>query len=388
MRRIRVLALLGLLASGCAVGSQRERGQDETGAPDEPPDVELQWSCPSSSPVVKQLALSLYTSYALLDDGSLWCWGRCWTHSTTGVVQLDETTTHPVRVHLDGVARVAAGDHWACAALVDGTVHCWGSSNLFGEVGPTPSAWTIDNPSHVAIDGVIDLSAGTNETCALRSDGTVACWGQPSEFFPEGFPLPADVSPDGPQPDPVEIPGIEPGGQQIQGGHHRHCVRRATGKLRCFGGNPNPDLSSETLPIRTFEAGCRQVCLADAAGEARCYFRGASNFGDPPVAISAWNGATELALDPHGAHACALTGGRARCAGGEPYANPWVPLTYIPASLPPVPGLFHSTHVAAGTWHGCAVDSGCVRCWGRNDEGQLGNGSYQSVSVPTFVRWE
>lgn len=385
MNQIRVLALLGMLASGCAEGSKLERGQDETAPPEGSPKLDLQWSCPSSSPVVEQLALNLYTSYALLDDGSLWCWGRCWTHSTT---QHDESTTRPVRVELDGVARVAAGAHWACAALDDGTVRCWGSSNIYGEVGPKSSTWTIENPSHIAIEGVIDLSAGLTETCALRSNGTVACWGQPSQFFPDEYPLPADISPDNPHPEPVEIPGIEPDGQQIQGGHYRYCVRRATGQLRCFSGTPVPDMSNESRPIRAFEAGCAQVCLVDTEGEARCYFRGATYFGDPPVAIPAWSGASELSFDPHGAHACALAGGRVRCAGGDPYADPVVPLTFNPGSPPPVPGLFHSTHVAVGPWHGCAVDSGCVRCWGRNDEGQLGDGTYKTSSAPTFVVWE
>jgi hypothetical protein len=271
---------------------------------------------------------------------------------------------------------------------VDGTVRCWGRPNFFGEVGPTFSVWTIEKPSHIAIEDVIDLSAGCSETCALRSNGTVACWGQPSIFFPKGFPLPADVLPDGPQPTPVEIPGIEPNGRQIQGGCCVHCVRRATGQLRCFSGNPVPDLSNETVPIDAFEAGRTQVCLVDTAGEARCYFRGASYFGDPPVAIPAWSGAAELSLEPQGGHACVLVDSRVLCVGADPDPTVIEPVSYIPASLPPVPGLFQATHVAAGTWHGCAVDSGCVRCWGRNDEGQLGDGTYQRASTPTFVLWD
>jgi hypothetical protein len=366
-----------------------DRGPDETGAPEGPPVLELPPSCPSSSPVVKQLALNRYSSYALLDDGSLWCWGRCWPSTNTEHAELDETTTRPVRVELDGVARVAAAFTGACAALVDGTVRCWGRPNLFGEVGATGLNWTIENPSHVAIEGVIDLSAGCHLFCALRGNGTVACWGQPSAFFPPDYPLPADVAPDGPQPDPVEIPGIEADGQQIKSGFLVSCVRRATGQLRCFSGNPIPDLSKETVPIRTFETSRSHVCLVDTAGEARCYFYpGAFLFGDPPVAVPAWNGASELSIESMGGHACVLVDRRVRCLGADPDPTVIEPVEYIPANLPPIAGLFHATHVAAGTWHGCAVDSGCVRCWGRNDEGQLGDGTYQSSSMPTFVVWE
>lgn len=369
------------------MGATLESGQNETSAPGGPdlnlsPEREL--TCPSSSPVVKQLALNLYSSYALLSDGSLWCWGRCWPHNSDSV-EMAETTPRPVRVALDGVARVAAGDYGACAALEDGTVQCWGR-NLFGEAGPQTAFWTIKKPSQIAIQDVIDLSAGHVQTCALRRDGTVACWGLPYVFFPMQSPLPVGVSPDGPQPDPVEIPGIEPDGQEIRGGHYPQCLRRATGQLRCFSGNPVPDLSNETVPIRAFGASSLHVCLADIAGEARCYLWGEYIPWDPPVAVPAWKGAFEIAIEHRGGHACALVGGQVRCAGpddGKGFID-----TVDPRESVPVPGLSHSTHVAVGPFHGCALDSGCVRCWGRNNEGQLGDGTYRSSSAPTVVTWE
>lgn len=74
--------------------------------------------------------------------------------------------------------------------------------------------------------------------------------------------------------------------------------------------------------------------------------------------------------------------------GGYPDADGVKPLDFIPDEMPPVPGLVDSTHVAVGPWHGCAADAGCVRCWGRNSEGQLGDGTYQTASVPTFVVWD
>jgi len=44
------------------------------------------------------------------------------------------------------------------------------------------------------------------------------------------------------------------------------------------------------------------------------------------------------------------------------------------------------SQVSAGSFHTCArLSSGQVKCWGYNDDGQLGNPNYDYSNVPVFI---
>src|SRR5690606_38421037 len=83
---------------------------------------------------------------------------------------------------LGGVGTVSAGGSHACAVLDDGRLRCWGANNE-GEVGdgtmeqrrlPTPVA---DVGGSGTLSDVVAVSAGDDRTCALVATGEARCWG-------------------------------------------------------------------------------------------------------------------------------------------------------------------------------------------------------------------
>src|SRR5437870_1241152 len=103
---------------------------------------------------------------------------------------------------------------------------------------------------------------------------------------------------------------------------------------------------------------------------------------------------TPTAVAAGGYHSCALLGdGTVRCwgrnvdgqLGDGTVANP---ATGPPGSSTPVQvsGITGAAAVIAGGYHTCALlADGTAWCWGRSDDGQLGNGARASASTPVPV---
>ena len=60
-------------------------------------------------------------------------------------------------------SQVSAGGEHSCALRTDGTITCWGR-NVEGR---------LDAPS----GSFSQISAGWHHSCGLRDDGTITCWG-------------------------------------------------------------------------------------------------------------------------------------------------------------------------------------------------------------------
>jgi cysteine-rich repeat protein len=71
---------------------------------------------------------------------------------------------------------IACSDQTACA-LVDGEVWCWGD-DAFGNLGQGTTGTDSNVPVQVlGLADMVELEAGWNYMCAVRSDGVMGCWG-------------------------------------------------------------------------------------------------------------------------------------------------------------------------------------------------------------------
>ncbi|MDP1847051.1 MAG: hypothetical protein Q8K79_04585, partial [Solirubrobacteraceae bacterium] len=355
---------------------------------------------------------------------------RCWGFSgngqvgygNTGVVGDDETpaTAGPVPLGAGRTAQaLAVGDYHTCAVLDDGTVRCWGYGNE-GQLGYGSRNHVGDNelPSTMGAVNIgtgrtaTAITAGGNHTCAVLDDGSVRCWGL-GEFGQLGNGSTASIG-DGER--PGEIDPVKLGGQSavaITAGAFHTCVLLADGSVRCWGLGGNgqlgygdttavidpttkPEPVNLGAPATAITAGATHSCAVLTDGSVRCWglndlgqlgYGNTTSIGDNelpstagPVDLGA--GRTARAISAGGEHTCAvLDNGTVRCWGSGLFGQlGYGNLASIgdnesPASVGPVDlgPAANAVAVAAGIYHTCVrLVGGGVRCWGNGADGRLG----------------
>ena len=114
-------------------------------------------------------------------EANVWCWG----YNDFGQVGSGETGLGELRTrfvqhpYVVDASQVAPGAFSTCALLQDGTVSCWGDDN-HGQRGDGESNDELGNtPSQVVdLEDVVRISAGAFLVCAITADGALWCWGQ------------------------------------------------------------------------------------------------------------------------------------------------------------------------------------------------------------------
>ncbi len=134
---------------------------------------------------VAHVALGSYHSCALSTAGVVQCWGYNYegslgTGGWDGGYQ-DPTPLTAILPTGRKATEIAAGTYTTCALLDDGTVACWGF-NQYGQTGLVPDGGLgiVAVPTVVAgVTGAtqIAMGAGGEHVCARLGTGGVKCWG-------------------------------------------------------------------------------------------------------------------------------------------------------------------------------------------------------------------
>jgi hypothetical protein len=269
-------------------------------------------------------------------DGRAWCWG----HSAGGGLGAGSSgmSAVPVAVaELTAVSAVSAGYDHTCA-IADGSAWCWGS-NQHGQLGDGTTTNSVTPVEVKGPSGVTAISAGEAHTCAI-ADGSAWCWGS-NAYGQLGDGSTTDRAV------PVEVGGLAET-SAISAGRGHSCAI-SSGRASCWGSNDHGQLGDGTH---------------DAAAE--------------PVQVKELGQVD--AISAGGAVTCALAQDRAWCWGLR-RSDPTDGSRDDSATPVEVTGPEGVTAISAGGHHGCAVAAGRAWCWGADENGQLGDGTFDGGTL-------
>ena len=293
-------------------------------------------------------------------------------------------------------ATVSAGNSHSCAVSTAGGVKCWGLSTL-SDGSTTNSAVPVDVVGLGS--GVKAVSAGLGYTCAVTLAGAVKCWGDNTYGqLGNGTTTSSAV--------PVGVVGLGSGVVAVSAGEFHSCAVTSAGAVKCWGHNAFGEVGDGTTAqsvapvgvvglgsgVVAVSAGEFHSCAVTLAGAVKCWgFNAVGELGDGTTAQSVAPvgvvglGSGVVAVSASGFHSCAVTsGGSVRCWGRNPNGELGDGTTIDSAVPVGVVGLGSGVvAVSASRSDSCAVTSlGAVKCWGYGD---LGAGASTQSAVPVGV---
>jgi len=242
--------------------------------------------------------------------------------------------------------------------------------------------------------GVTDVASGSFHSCAVVSGG-LQCWGANGQGqLGDGTQVAKLV--------PTVIFPANSGVTAVATGSGHTCAV-VSGGLQCWGQNAAYQLGDgsntrrlspvQTIPansgVTAIYAGGGPTCAVVSGGvkcwgQATGHFWGTSNplaaiKTSPFERIAEGSGVTSVSVD--GDNACAIVSGGLMCWGGN-NSNQLGNGTTDPISTPTytVPANSGVTAVGVSGTNACVVIAGGVKCWGFNDFGQLGAGNTNSTT--------
>lgn len=270
-----------------------------------------------------------------LVDSSAWCWGG----NSSG--QLGDSTFEsrisPVELGGD-FDSLTAGGTFTCG-LSAGQASCWGS-NQYGALGVPGENRAA--PTLVGIEPALsELSAGGNHVCGRTVDGFVWCWGNNSVGqlgVASGFGTGSIGSPEG-----GELPTIVPdlvGTRQVVAADWSTCALRTNGQVACWGSNSDGQLGDggtsdrfeyqnidDLWDVRSLAADGHRACALTSGSRLQCWGHnsfgeiGGSKLGHPVTQPTEREGIPPIVdgsdIAAGNWHACVVSEGELSCWGSN-----------------------------------------------------------------------
>ena len=240
---------------------------------------------------------------------------------------------------MSGFTQVSVGNSFTCAVKSDGTVWCWGYNNV-GQLG---NGTTINASRPVQVSGLTgatQVAAAETQACAVKSDGRVWCWG--GARLGNGSAAGSTV--------PVQVSDLTTA-TQISGNYSHFCALKADASVVCWGWNVLQNLGDGTTTDRLVPTALSPALPMGALQVSAGVFGTSVLLSDGTV--RSWGAGNNGALGN----------------GTNTYSTS---TKTAPLNLSTV------SKISGGPGWGnlCAIETAgsVVKCWGLNNNGQLGIG--------------
>ena len=322
-----------------------------------------------------------YHGVALKLDGTVWVWGANY-YGVFGTNSIPSNSSTPIPSGtIANVSAIAAGDYHMLALKGDGSVWAWGL-NGNGQLGDNTTTYSRGVAGAVVLTGQYkSIAAGVNNSAALRTDGTLYTWGQ-NNYGQIG---------NGTIVDPVRLPTAVAGLSSVTAiatGQHT-LAANPQGQLFSWGYNLTGQLGQGSKTNQSTPSILQSFTQVGQLGLPVLAPEGGSYLNAPTVTvrspdISATLRYTIDGTEPNGGSPVIASGSTLVTVSGFLKVKAFRPGS--PASETKTAVYQISEQVSVGKNHTLALKKdGTVWAWGRNDYGQLGQGSLGEFWYPAKV---